>query len=132
MRTPEQIEAMVPVSDRSAQRFPLLREAQLEVVRRFANTEPRRFAAGEALYEVGDRSVPSWFLLEGGVNLVGRDGLDQQIPLRQLQAGHFTGELNQLTDRPALAGARAGSEGCLALPLDAVRLRALIVGSAEL
>lgn len=29
MRTPEQIATMVPVSDRSAQRFPRLREAQL-------------------------------------------------------------------------------------------------------
>ena len=31
-----------------------------------------------------------------------------------------------------LAGARAGVDGCVALPLDATRLRALIVGSAEL
>ena len=44
MRTPEQIEAMVPLSDRSAQRFPRLREEQLEVVKRFANAEPRRFS----------------------------------------------------------------------------------------
>jgi thioredoxin reductase (NADPH) len=132
MRTPQQIEAMVPTSDRSAQRFPLLREGQLETVRRFANTEARRFAPGEAIFEVGERAVPAWFLLEGTADLVGRDGLDQQIPLRQLEAGHFTGELHQLTERPALAGARAGRQGCLALPLDAVRLRALIVGSAEL
>jgi hypothetical protein len=44
MRTPEQIEAMVPVSDRSAQRFPLLRDAQLAVVKRFAEEEARSFA----------------------------------------------------------------------------------------
>jgi hypothetical protein len=44
MRTPEQIEAMVPISDRSAQRFPRLRETQLELVRRFANAEERRFS----------------------------------------------------------------------------------------
>ena len=41
MRTQEQLEAMVPASDRSAQRFPRLREAQLDVVKRFAGTEPR-------------------------------------------------------------------------------------------
>ena len=132
MRTPEQIEAMVPISDRSAQRFPRLRETQLELVRRFANAEARRFAPGEKIYEVGDRGVPAWFLLDGTADLFGRDGLDQEIALQELDTGHFTGELHQLGDRPTLAGARAGADGCVALPLDATRLRALIVGSAEL
>ena len=76
MRTPEQIEAMVPISDRSAQRFPRLRETQLELVRRFANAEARRFSPGEKIFEVGDRGVPAWFLLEGTADLFGRDGLD--------------------------------------------------------
>ena len=83
MRTPEQIEAMVPISDRSAQRFPRLRETQLEVVKRFANVEARRFAPGDKIYEVGDRGVPSWFLLEGSAESFGRDGLDQEIAVRQ-------------------------------------------------
>ncbi len=132
MRTPEQIEVMVPLSDRSAQRFPRLREEQLEVVKRFANTEPRRFSPRESIYQVGDRGVPAWFLLEGSAELFGRDGLDQEIALRQIESGQFTGELHQLTDRPTLAGALAGADGCVALPLNAERLRALIVGSAEL
>jgi thioredoxin reductase (NADPH) len=132
MRTPEQIEAMVPVSDRSAQRFPRLRPAQLDVVKRFATAEARSFAPGQMIYNVGDRGVPAWFLLEGSVELFGRDGLDQQVKLPKLESGQFTGELHQLTERPTLARAQAGPEGCLALPLDAARLRALIVGSAEL
>jgi thioredoxin reductase (NADPH) len=132
MRTQEQIEAMVPISDRSAQRFPQLREAQLQVVRRFANTEPRRFQPGEWLFEVGNRAVPAWFILEGSVELIARDGFDQQSLLRHLQAGQFTGEVHQLSERPALASGRAGTEGCVALPLDATRLRTLIVGSAEI
>jgi len=132
MRTPEQIEALVPISDRSAQRFPRLRETQLDLVRRFANAEARRFSPGEKIYDVGDRGVPAWFLLEGTADLFGRDGLEQEIALQELDTGHFTGELHQLGDRPTLAGARAGADGCVALPLDASRLRALIVGSAEL
>ena len=111
MRTPEQIEAMVPVSDRSAQRFPRLRETQLELVRRFANAEARRYSPGENIFEVGDRGVPAWFLLEGTADLFGRDGLEQEIALRELDSGHFTGELHQLGDRPTLAGARAGADG---------------------
>jgi thioredoxin reductase (NADPH) len=132
MRTPEQLEAMVPLSDRSAQRFPRLREEQLEVVKRFANTEPRRFSPRESIFQIGERGVPAWFLLEGSAELFGRDGLDQEIPLPRIESGQFTGELHQLTDRPTLAGALAGTNGCVALPLNAERLRALIVGSAEL
>jgi thioredoxin reductase (NADPH) len=132
MRTPEQIEAMVPLSDRSAQRFPRLRPEQLEVVKRFANAEPRSFSPRESIFQVGERGVPAWFLLEGSAEVFGRDGLDQETSLQQIESGHFTGELHQLTERPTLAGALAGAEGCVALPVSAERLRALIVGSAEL
>jgi thioredoxin reductase (NADPH) len=132
MRTAEKIESLFPISDRSAQRFPRLRDEQLEVVARFAEREPMRFAPGQGLYRAGDRSVPAWFLFEGAVSLSGRDGLNQEVAAQELSAGQFTGELHQLGDRPALMGATAGPDGCLALPLDATRLRALIVGSAEL
>jgi thioredoxin reductase (NADPH) len=132
MRTPEQIEAMVPLGDRTAQRFPQLRETQLEVVRRFADSQVRNFAPGEPIFNVGDRDVPSWFLLRGSVELFGRDGLNQQVVTQPLESGQFTGELHELTGRPTLSGAIAGPEGCAAIPLDVVRLRALIVGSAEL
>jgi thioredoxin reductase (NADPH) len=132
VRTAEQIEEMVPASDRGAQRFPRLREAQLDVVRRFAEAQERHFAPGESIFNVGERAVPTWFLLSGSAEISGRDGLNQLIQLKTLDSGHFTGELHQLTGGPALAAAVAGPEGCAAIPLDAVRLRALIVGSAEL
>src|SRR5579859_6093993 len=132
MRTPEQIEAMVPPSDRAAQRFPQLKDAQLEVVSRFADAPPRRFAPGESLFELGECGAPAWFLVEGSAEVFGRDGLDQQTVLRTLETGQFTGELHQLTGGPTLAGAVAGDKGCSAIPLDSARLRALIVGSAEL
>lgn len=132
MRTAQQIEEMVPIGDRSAQRFPRLREAQLEVVRRFAEAHERQFAPGESMFDVGERAVPTWFLLSGSAEISGRDGLNQQIQLQTLEGGQFTGELHQLSGGPTLAGAVAGAEGCVAIPLDAVRLRALIVGSAEL
>jgi thioredoxin reductase (NADPH) len=132
MRTPEQIEAIAPAADRSAQRFPFLSEGQLDVVRRFTNAEPRVFAPGESVYEIGDHGVPAWFILEGGVEIYGRVGFDEEFDIRSLEAGQFTGEMHQLADRPALAGARAGPDGCTALPLEAPRLRALIIGAAEL
>jgi thioredoxin reductase (NADPH) len=132
MRTPEQIEEMVPLTDRSAQRFPRLREAQLDVVRRFAVAPVRNFAPREPIFNLGDRAISAWFLLSGTAELFGRDALDQQINIQTLESGQFTGELHQLSGRPTLAGAVAGADGCAAIPLDAVRLRALIVGSADL
>ena len=132
MRTPEQIEAIAPAADRSAQRFPRLREAQLAIVKRFAHDPARTFAPGEALFRDGEHCVPTWFLLSGSAELFSRDGLDEETSLRQLESGQFTGELNELADRPSLTGAKAGPDGCVALPLNATRLRALIVGSAEL
>jgi len=54
MRTPEQVEAMIPISDRSAQRFPRLRESRLETVKRFADAEPRHFEPEESIFEMGD------------------------------------------------------------------------------
>ena len=132
VRTPQQIEEMVPIGDRTAQRVPRLREAQLDVVRRFAEAHERTFAPGESIYKIGERGVPAWFLLSGSAEISGRDGLNQEIGLQRVESGQFTGELHQLTGAPALAGAVAGPNGCTAIPLDAVRLRALIVGSAEL
>src|SRR5262245_12310108 len=132
VQTPESVVASVPESDRSAQRFPQLRDTQLDVVKRFAQAEARSFAPGEAIYQAGDCGVPAWFILEGAAVVFALAGLDQETELRRLERGQFTGELNQLSDRPTLAGARAGEAGCVALPLDAGRLRALIVGTAEL
>ena len=60
---------MVPASDRSAQPFPVLRDAQLEVVKLFANAAARSFAPAELLYDVGQRGVPAWFVLEGGIDM---------------------------------------------------------------
>src|SRR5580658_3700910 len=132
MRTSDQIETIAPLADRSAQRFPRLRDAQLEVVHRFTDAPVREFSAGESMFQVGDRGVPAWFLLKGSAELFGRDGLDDQKVMQTLESGQFTGELHQLTGSPSLAGCVAGRQGCTAVPLDALRMRALIVGSAEL
>ena len=132
MRTPEQIESMFPVSDRSAQRFPCLNAAQLQTVKRFVTSAERTFAAGEQLFDVGEADVPAWFLTEGTAIMFGRDGFDQQSQLRSLESGQFTGELHQLASRPTLTGTRAGPDGCRAVPLYAADLRSLIIGSADL
>jgi thioredoxin reductase (NADPH) len=132
MRTPQQIESMFPVSDRSAQRFPRLNALQLETVKRFGRAAERSFAPDELLFDVGESGVPAWFLTDGTATMFGRDGFDQESQLRALESGQFTGELHQLASRPTLTGTRAGPGGCRALPLYAADLRSLIVGSADL
>jgi thioredoxin reductase (NADPH) len=131
MRTPQQIESMFPVADRSAQRFPQLNALQLQTVKRFVRAEERAFAPEEVLFDVGQSDVPAWFLTDGTATMFGRDGFDQESQLRALESGQFTGELHQLASRPTLTGTRAGPDGCRAVPLYAADLRSLIVGSAD-
>jgi len=105
------------------QLFPVLDVVQFETAKRFASGPARSFAAGELIYDVGVRYVPTWLVLDGDVEIVRRDGL--------LGAGQFSGEVSQLAGRGTLASARASAQGCTALPFDAAHIRALVVGSAE-
>jgi thioredoxin reductase (NADPH) len=120
------------IETRRDQMFPVLDVAQIETARRFASDGPRSFAPGEIVYDVGERSTPAWLVLEGSIEVVARDGLDHEVAITTHRSGQISGEVSQLAGRAALATGRAGPEGCQALPFDAVHLRALVVGSAEL
>lgn len=123
---------MSTLDERRHQMFPVLSAAQVETALRFASAESRRFAPAELLYDYGEPGPPSWLVLEGSVDLTRRDGLNHEAALASIGPGQFTGEVNQLAGRPAIARARAGAEGCLARPFDAAHLRALMIGSAEI
>jgi len=117
---------------RQAQMFPVLDAAQVETARRFASGPKRAFTAGEPIYDVGDRNVPAWLLLEGSIELSHHDGLGHRDQITVEHAGQFTGEVSQLAGRGAIAAGRAGPQGAAALPFDAAHLRALLIGTAEL
>lgn len=117
---------------RQHQMFPVLDAAQIATARRFASGPERRFAPGESVYGIGEQGAPSWLVIEGAIDVFRRDGLSHEAPVTIHHAGQFTGEVNQLAGRPAIAAGRAGSEGCTALPFDAAHLRALMVGSADI
>ena len=117
--------------ERHDQIFPVLDKAQVETAQRFASGEPRRFAPGETVFNIGERNAPTWLVLEGGIEVHRRDGLDRQVPITTHGPGQFSGEVSQLAGRATIAAGRAGPRGCTALPFDAAHLRALIVGSAE-
>ncbi len=116
---------------REQQVFPVLDAVQVDTARRFASGVETHFAAGERVYEIGARNVPAWLVLQGAIEVVRRDGLTHEAPITTYRAGQFTGELNQLSGRPAIAAGRAGPEGCIALPFDSSHLRALMIGSVD-
>jgi len=114
---------------RRDQRFPILKLEEMERLRRFG--EPRDFAAGDALVEVGQSGHGLVLILTGEVAVTQRDELDHIRPIVSYGRGSFMGELGQLTGRPALTAAHARS------PVEAIiippeRLRALLVAEAEL
>jgi thioredoxin reductase (NADPH) len=120
-----------PTADRAEQAFPTLTAAQVETARRFASGEPRRFDAGAALFEIGERDAPAWLVLAGSITITRRDGLDREAAITTHGSGQFTGEISQLSGAPSLAAGHAGPDGCTAIPFDAAHLRALMVGSAD-
>ena len=71
-------------------------------------------------------------MLKGSIDVVRRDGLNHEAAITSLGPGQFSGEVSQLAGAATLASARAGAEGCTALPFDAAHVRALMIGSAEI
>ncbi len=122
---------MADLSARQHQMFPVLTPHQIETAKRFSSGEPKRFAPGEYVYEVGDHAAPAWLVLEGSMDVFRHEGLSHEAPITTHGVGQLSGEVNQLSGRPTLAGARAGSSGCTAIAFDAAHLRALVIGSAD-
>jgi thioredoxin reductase (NADPH) len=117
--------------NREHQAFPVLDAAQIASARRFASGPERHFRPQESVYAIGEQGAPAWLVLQGSIDVVRRDGLTHEAPITTHGVGQFSGEVNQLAGRPAIAAGRAGSNGCVALPFDAAHLRALMVGSAD-
>jgi thioredoxin reductase (NADPH) len=123
---------MSVIETRAYQLFPVLDAGQLETTKRFASGPARDFAPGEIVFDVGERNIPIWLLLKGSIEVMRRDGLQRESTITTLEVGQFTGEVSQLAGQETLAFARAGAEGCTALPFDAAHVRALLIGSAEI
>ncbi|WP_193164705.1 NAD(P)/FAD-dependent oxidoreductase [Microbulbifer hainanensis] len=122
---------MSKVRVRESQMFPVLSAAQIEIMRRFASGPERYFAPEESVYAIGARDVPSWLVLQGSIEVMRHVGLNREEPITTHRVGQFSGEVNQLAGRPAIAGGHAGPEGCTAIPFDAAHLRALMIGSVD-
>jgi thioredoxin reductase (NADPH) len=111
------------------QLFLAVEPAELERVRRFG--EVRRYAAGEALFKIGEAGHGLFVILAGKVDLAQRDESGGRRRFLTSGPGGVIGEMAQLAGRPVLLDAYAqGPVEALVIPPD--RLRALLIAEAEL
>jgi len=109
--------------------FPVLEPAQVDRLRRFA--EPRSFSDGERLVSAGEAASAMYVILKGEVVAKQRDDIVEYDPFVTITPGMFTGELAQLSGRPALVDLVAqGDVDTLAIP--SLRIRDVMIEEAEI
>ncbi len=105
--------------------FPTLTAEQIAQIAAFARE--RSLADGESLWEQGDRRIPMFVVIEGGVAVL--SGADDLVTVHQ--PGGFSGDVDLLSGRPVVVKGRArGATRVLELPSE--RLRGLVQTDPEL
>ena len=105
--------------DRREQMYPRLTDAQISRIS--GAGRHRTVRVGEVLFEPGDQRTDLFVVISGGIEIV-RPVAGREEPITVLGPGQFTGELNMLSARVALARARVVAEGSVvALDRDGTR-----------
>src|SRR5690349_3144419 len=118
----------LPAPARAEQVFPTLTPAQ--IARIAAHGRKRRFERGEVLLEAGARVVPFFVVTAGSVEAF-QPGQDGELLITVHRPGQFSGEVNLLSGRRALVGARAAEPGEV-IELTREQLLALVQSDSEL
>jgi thioredoxin reductase (NADPH) len=121
-------QTVLPVASMPARLFPTLSQAQIARIE--ARGYLRATRRGEVLYAPGTQIVP-FFLVTAGRIAVDQPSERGDLVLAVLEAGQFTGEVNMLSGRRALARARVAEAGEV-IALDREHLLALVQTDAEL
>src|SRR5438105_621839 len=96
--------------DLQAVAFPRLSESQLTALGYCTLTKLRPFRAGDKLFAACDRA-PRFFVVKvGEVEIVDESG-DQPKTVTVHGPGEFTGDVSQVTGRPAIVSAIARTDG---------------------
>jgi thioredoxin reductase (NADPH) len=114
---------------RRHQIFPVLGEADIRHIQRFG-TEVR-YRCGDVLFEAGKPTPGIMFVLEGSIAVYRHNGFDTCARIATLYPGQFSGEVGELSCRPAMANGIAADEVRVLL-LQAEALRALLIASTDL
>ncbi len=115
-------------TDRRAQMFPVLSEAQIQRISSFG--ERRNMRAGEVLFEAGEQNTRFFVVLSGEIEVVRPIG-DREERVVLHRAGQFTGEINMLSARRSLVRGRAVADGSV-IAIERERLRAIVQRDSEL
>jgi thioredoxin reductase (NADPH) len=115
-------------SSRVEQIFPILTPAQINRIA--VHGHMRAIQPGEVLVEQGDSPVPFFVVVSGELEIV-RPSCAGETLITVHRSGQFTGEVNMLTGRRALARMRATKPGQV-IELDRQHLMTLIQTDAEL
>jgi thioredoxin reductase (NADPH) len=121
--------APIPLTiSRAEQIFPTLSKAQMQ--RLASHGTPRFLRAGEVLVELGDKDIPVFLVIAGELEVV-RPSYAQEILIRVIGPGQFTGEVNTLSGRRAFARIRARQDSEV-VQIARTSLLALVQTDAEL
>jgi thioredoxin reductase (NADPH) len=109
--------------------FPVLEAGELARMRRFGTV--RRHADGERLIGTGKQGPGMFVVLSGVLRIIAHDRHGRAVPVADLGAGGFSGEIGQLSgQRSFVDGVAAGAvETLLIVP---EQLRALLIAEAAL
>jgi len=113
---------------RVEQIFPTLSEAQME--RLASHWTSRSVRAGEVLVELGGKDIPVFLVVSGELEVV-RPSFTQEILIRVIGPGQFSGEINTLSGRRAFARIRA-RQNSEVVQIARTSLLALVQTDAEL
>src|SRR4030081_2756346 len=120
---------MSTIDTRREQMFPKLTPHEIDPLRRYGRV--RRYAAGEALFVMGDIAPGMFVLIRGSVRVVRRDPLGHSAPVVELGPGQFVAEVGQLSGQPAFVDVHA-IDNVEALLISPENLRALMIEEPEL
>ncbi len=121
--------AQIPLTtSRVEQIFPKLSEAQMQ--RLASHGTSRSVRTGEVLVELGDKDIPVFLVISGELEVV-RPSFTQEILIRVIESGQFTGEINTLSGRRAFARIRARQDSEV-IQIARMSLLALVQTDAEL
>jgi thioredoxin reductase (NADPH) len=120
----------MPGHDLQASAFPTLDEAQMNQLARVAQAALERFAAGQVLFQAGDRAFHFYVLVSGEVAMVD-PAVEPPRVVTVHRRGQFTGEIAHLTGSPAPLSAVARTE-VTAHAVSEAGLRELVAGQPEL
>src|SRR5215813_10785219 len=115
-------------SSRVEQIFPILTPAQINRIA--VHGHMRAIQPGQVLVEQGDSTVPFYVVVSGELEIV-RPSCAGETLITIHSPGQFTGEVNMLSGRRALARMRATKHGQV-IELDRQHMMALIQTDAEL